>query len=68
MLVSERLIDVARPGAPNRITPEQWCQIMAIACEPPEIYNIPITHWTYKELAKQISQLSFITHQNMHHG
>lgn len=52
--VSERLIDAPRPGAPDRITPEQWCQIMALACEPPERYNIPMTHWTHKELANQV--------------
>lgn len=51
--VLERLKDAARPGAPDKITPEQWCQIMGLACEPPEIYNIPITHWTYKALAEQ---------------
>jgi hypothetical protein len=52
--VSERLMDAPRPGAPDRITPEQWCQIMALACEPPERYHIPITHWTHEELANEV--------------
>ncbi len=52
--VEERLSDAPRPGAPDRITAEQWCQIIALACEPPEDHGRPITHWTHKELAQEI--------------
>jgi len=52
--VAERLIDAPRSGAPDRISAEQWCQIMALACESPEAYDIPMTHWTQKELVKQV--------------
>jgi putative transposase len=51
--VEARLSDSPRSGAPDRITAEQWCQIMALACEPPEEHGLPITHWTHKELAKE---------------
>ena len=51
--VEERLSDSPRSGAPDRITAEQWCQIMALACEAPEVHGLPITHWTHKELAKE---------------
>jgi putative transposase len=51
--VEERLSDLPRSGAPDRITAEQWCQIMALACEPPEEHGLPITHWTHKELAQE---------------
>lgn len=51
--VKERLCDAPRSGTPDRITAEQWCKIIAMACEPPEKYGIPITHWSYSELAKQ---------------
>ena len=44
--VLERLQDAQRPGTPATFSPEQWCQIMAIACEPPESSGRPISHWT----------------------
>ena len=50
---TERLADLARPGAPARITPEQICQILALACQPPQQYGRPITHWTQQELADE---------------
>lgn len=52
--VEERLKDSARTGSPARISPEQCCQIIALACETPETYNVPVSHWTHKELAKQV--------------
>lgn len=51
--VAARLADEPRSGAPARITPEQICRIIALACEPPEKYGRPITHWTYQELADE---------------
>jgi putative transposase len=51
--VMERLQDTERPGAPATFTPEQWCQIIALACEPPELSGRPISHWTPRELADE---------------
>ena len=51
--VEDRLQDLQRPGAPDTITPEQWCRIIALACESPEDYGRPITHWTHRELAEE---------------
>lgn len=51
--VAERLADAPRSGAPARITPEQICRIIALACEPPSKYDRPITHWTQQELADE---------------
>ena len=51
--VEERLQDLQRPGAPDTITPEQWCRIIALACENPEDHGRPITHWTHRELAEE---------------
>ncbi len=59
--IEERISDLPRSGAPCRITPEQWCQIMALACEAPENYNIPITHWTHKELAREVVKQGIVT-------
>jgi putative transposase len=51
--VVERLQDTPRPGAPCTFSPEQWCQIMALACEPPAHAGRPISHWTPRELANE---------------
>lgn len=52
--VNDRLQDLQRPGAPDTFTPEQWCQIIALACEKPTDYGRPITHWTHWELAQEV--------------
>jgi transposase len=51
--VAERLAEGERSGAPDTFPPEQVCQILALACEPPERYGRPITHWTPRELAAE---------------
>ena len=48
----DRLQDLSRPGAPDKFTPEQLCQIIAIACEDPRNHGRPMTHWTHRELAE----------------
>ena len=49
----ERLQDAPRPGAPATFSTEQWCQIIALACEPPEASGRPISHWRPRELADE---------------
>jgi putative transposase len=51
--VPERLQDAERPGTPATFSAEQWCQIIALACEPPEVSERPISHWTPRELADE---------------
>lgn len=51
--VAARLSDAPRPGAPGKISAEAYCQIMALACQPPENFGRPITHWTERELADE---------------
>ena len=52
--VKERLQDNPRSGRPSEITPEQWCKIMALACEKPEDHGIPITNWSHSTLTREI--------------
>ena len=52
--VAERLEDAPRPGAPARITAEQVCQIVALACEAPEKAGRPISQWSGREIAEEI--------------
>jgi putative transposase len=42
-----------RNGAPATFTPELICQIMAFACADPETLDVPISHWSQSELARQ---------------
>lgn len=52
--VVEVLEDRERSGAPSKFTPEQLCQIMALACEKrPEQCGRPVSHWTSRELADE---------------
>lgn len=51
--VIECLQDDPRPGAPLTFSAEQLCQIMAVACEKPELSGRPISHWTSRELADE---------------
>ena len=40
-------------GAPGKFTPEQVCAIIAMACEAPEDSDLPISHWSQSEVARQ---------------
>ena len=51
--VGERLSDAPRFGAPAKITPEQVCSIVALACEEPGDSGLPISHWTQQALADE---------------
>lgn len=58
--VTARLCDAPRPGAPASISAEAYCQIMAIACQPPENFGRPITHWTERELADEAQKQQIV--------
>ena len=49
--IKEVLLDKPRSGAPKRFTLAQEQQIVALACDKPEKYDIPITNWTQEMLA-----------------
>jgi transposase len=50
---AERLADAPRAGAPAKITPEQTCAIVALACERPDDSSVPISHWSASDLARE---------------
>jgi putative transposase len=52
--VAERLEDAPRPGGPRRITAEQVCRIVALACEVPAASGRPISQWTGREVADEV--------------
>ena len=51
--VEQVLADQPRSGSPVKFTAEQVCQIVAIACEPVEESERPVTEWTARELADE---------------
>ncbi len=64
--VAARLSDAPRSGAPATFTPEVICQIIALACEDPEKLNVPISHWSQSELARQSVARGIVT--SISHG
>ena len=59
--VAERLADAERPGGPMTFNLEQILQLFAIACEKPEDYGRPISHWTARELASEVVKLGIVS-------
>lgn len=59
--VRARLQDAERPGAPATFSAEQWCQIVALACEPLEASERPISHLTPRELADEARKRGIVT-------
>jgi len=62
-----RLQDAARSGAPDKFTPEQLCQIIAVACEDPAEQGCPITHWTHRELARVVIEKGIVDSISVSH-
>jgi putative transposase len=58
--VAHLLADHPRRGSPGKFSAEQICQIIALACEPPEEYGRPVTHWTPPELADEAVKQGFV--------
>ena len=58
--VIERLQDAERSGGPSTFSLEQILQLFAIACEQPEDYGRPISHWTPRELADEVSKQGIV--------
>jgi len=66
--VRQRLQDAPRPGAPATFTAEQWCQIMALACAPPDASSgRPLSHWTARELADEAIKRGMVDTLSVRH-
>jgi putative transposase len=66
--VADRLRDAPRPGAPPRITDEQVCQIIELACEAPERSGRPISQWTGREIADEIKRRGIVDEISERHA
>jgi putative transposase len=65
--VEERLQDAERPGAPSTFTMEQVLRLVAMACESPEDYQRPISHWTPRELADELVKQGIVESISVRH-
>jgi len=65
---TERLSDAPKPGAPARITAEQVCQVMALACEAPEQSGRPVSQWSAREIADEIMARGIIDRISPRHA
>ena len=52
----DRLRDAPRPGCPPRLTAEQVCQIVALACAAPHETGRPLSQWSGRELAEAVKE------------
>lgn len=52
--IRDTLRDAHRSGCGGKFTGEQVTQMLAVACEPPELSGLPITHWTLQELCAEV--------------
>ena len=58
--IRKRFQDAERPGVPTKFTTEQVLTLFATACESPEKYGIPISHWTSRELAEVMREQGIV--------
>lgn len=55
------LSDAPRSGSTGTFTAEQVTQILALACESPELSGRPIDRWTHRELADEVIHRGIVT-------
>ena len=66
--VTERLADAPRAGAPARITADQVCRIIALACEAPRESERPISQWTAREVADEVVKRGIVERISPRHA
>ncbi len=66
--IADRLRDAPRSGKTPRITAEQICAIVAMACETPGQSGRPITHWTNREIAGEVIKRGIVDRISPRHA
>jgi transposase len=64
----ERLADAPRSGTPARITADQVCRIVALACEAPAESERPISQWTGREVAAEVMKRGIVEQISARHA
>jgi len=65
--IAEILGDLPRAGCGGKFTAEQIAQIIAVACEPPDKSERPVSHWTPRELADEVIKRGIVTSISVRH-
>jgi putative transposase len=65
--IADVLSDLPRAGCGGKFTAEQIAQILAVACEPPEKSNRPVSHWTPRELAEEVVKRQIVPSISVRH-
>jgi len=60
-VIEDVLSDAPRSGSPGTFTAEQVTQILAVACESPDLSGRPIDRWTHRELADEVIAREIVT-------
>jgi putative transposase len=66
--VAERLADAPRPGRPTRITAEQRCQLVALACTAPATHGRPLSQWSGRDLAAALVEQGIVAQISPRHA
>lgn len=59
-LILELLSDEYRSGSRGKFTAEQVAGIIALGCEDPAAYQLPVSHWTPQELATKAKEKGIV--------
>jgi len=59
--IIDTLSDEHRSGTPPTFSAEVVAEIIALACQKPEDFGRPVTHWTPRELAEEAIKQGIVT-------
>lgn len=66
-LIESVLADELRPGTPTRFSLEQIVELLAIACETPEVSGYPLSHWTPQALRAEAIKRGIVEQISVRH-
>ncbi len=66
-LIESVLADEPRPGTPAHFNLEQIVEIVAIACENPDVSGYPLSHWTPQALRAEALKRGIIAQISVRH-
>jgi len=66
-LAVSTLSDLYRSGVNPKFTAEQMAQIIALACEDPKDSDLPVSHWTAKEIATEAIRREIVASISVRH-
>lgn len=58
--IRECIRDAPRPGSPGKFTAEQYCQMLGVALEAPELSGRPIGQWGLTELVDEVQKRGIV--------